>query len=167
MAKRVTDARAFGAALMVLAAVSGCTSASEPSAVEPSSSPPSPSASADPAEQPEGALVTDPELLFATWRATELYGSAVDPNLRVGGRHLDLTFEESDGKGPSWSSTDLCNDVGGRYTIDGDGAFEMRSQWSTAVACIPGSRVGERNIEALTDADQAWLAPGATGGPAS
>ena len=149
MAKRVMDPRAAGAALMVLAAASGCTSASEPSAVEPSSVEPPPSASADATDQPAGALVTDPELLFATWRTTELYGRAVDPTLRVGGRHLDLTFAKSEGRGPSWNSTDLCNSIGSRFTIDDAGAFETRSQWSTLVACIPGSRVGERNIKAF------------------
>ena len=158
--------RAFGAALIVLtAALSGCTSSSESSAIEPSSSQPSASASADSTDQPDGALVTDPELLFATWRATELYGRAVDPTLRVGGRHLNVSFAKSEGKDPSWSSTDLCNSIGGHYTVGHAGAFETRSQWSTAMACLPGSPVGESNIKALTDADQAWLDP-ADGAPA-
>lgn len=105
-------------------------------------------------------------MLVATWRAIELYGRAVDPDLRVNGRHLKLTFAESDRKGWSWNSTDLCNFFGGRYTIDGKGVFETRPALSTLVACIPGSRVGERNIAAIEDADQVWIAAGDTGNPA-
>lgn len=57
--------------------------------------------STDPTNQPDRALVTDPELLVATWRTTELYGRAVGPTLRVDGRHVDLTFAKCERKG--WS----------------------------------------------------------------
>lgn len=162
MAARQIGARAFSAAVIVLAVASGCTSTPETDAGG-SATPTTSARTSTPTStaRPVGALVTDSEAIVGSWRAVEIYGQEIETERRSR-RHLDLSFEESDRRGWSWSSTDLCNGIGGRFTITHDGAFDARSQRSTLAACIPGSRVGEQNINAIADADQAWLVVGRT-----
>jgi hypothetical protein len=160
----------FGGVVLGVALLVGCTSASEPVAdpsgaasATPSGSPSgspsaSPSATASEAAVIEGSLVTRTAALVGTWRAIELYGNTV-AELRLGRKKLDLGFGKDRGKW-TWGSTDLCNSMGGRFTVDGDGAFDAKPGYSTAALCVPGSKPGELNIEAINSADQAWLGEG-------
>jgi hypothetical protein len=143
-------------AALVLA-LPGCTSSSDPS-VE-ASAEPSVTASASVSESEtvvDGTLVTERAAIAGSWRAVELYGDSVE-DLGAGRKRLDLLFEQDDRGRWTWSSTDLCNFIGGRFTVEADGAFDAESDWSTAALCRPGSKPGELNIKAITSADQVWL----------